>query len=399
MKRNNYSACLCCLLVCVLSLSPGFGGTALAAGPGQDETTQTEPAEYTAVDGYQIPEDERNDSVVEYQELGSLIHFNNDSVNEILADTEETRNDYTEIRDFFQSEKSSARRDRDEAEEDGNPEDYAENAALVEVYQSAIKGYNDSLKRLDKYSYNRDRIVLERQLTSTAQSLMISRQSLVIQKEYLEKAAELYGDLYENQNLQTQAGLSTERSVLDAYNKWQAAENSLSALEENQSDIERNLCLLLGIDENGGMEFQSIPPVELERMTELDLEPDTERSVNNNTEMITLRKTSSDGSSSGVKNKRRQVNELEEEIRIEMQTLYNKALQAKQSYDAAWTGLSGAETNWTNHQARYSMGMLSQAEYTQEEMTYIQKKTNFESAELSLFQALQNYEWAVNGIL
>lgn len=97
-------------------------------------------------------------------------------------------------------------------------DEYAANSTLEEIYRSRVKSYNDSIGKLDEASSNRSRILLERQLTSAAQSLMISMQSLRLQQAYLEKMEELYQAVYHNQMIQVQAGLSTGQAVQSAEN-------------------------------------------------------------------------------------------------------------------------------------------------------------------------------------
>lgn len=50
-----------------------------------------------------------------------------------------------------------------------------------------------------------------------------------------------------------------------------------------------------------------------------------------------------------------------------------------------------------NAQSKYFMGMLSDAEYLQEKMAYVGKQTDYKTAELNLFQAVQAYEWLIAG--
>ena len=43
--------------------------------------------------------------------------------------------------------------------------------------------------------------------------------------------------------------------------------------------------------------------------------------------------------------------------------------------------------------------MLSRTDYLQEQSSYIRKEFAFQTAELSLFQAMENYYWGVNGVM
>lgn len=82
-----------------------------------------------------------------------------------------------------------------------------------------------------------------------------------------------------------------------------------------------------------------------------------------------------------------------------MQNLYQEVLDANISFDAARAGLDSARITWENAQKKYSMGMLSRTDYLQEQSSYIQKEFAFQTAELSLFQAMENYYWGVNGVM
>ena len=74
------------------------------------------------------------------------------------------------------------------------------------------------------------------------------------------------------------------------------------------------------------------------------------------------------------KQKLRTLDELEEKVRIKMEQLYEEVNQKKQAYDAAKTGLDGAEILWSNIQNQYRMGMLSDAEYLEKQLPYMQKR-------------------------
>ena len=361
-------------------------------------TAWAESETYTAVDGGQISAERLEDSVIEYEELGSLIHAYNTQVQEMTEETEKNRKDYTEIRDYLITERHSATDDKEDAEDEGDAESYAEYAANEAAYQAGVKSYNKMIKKLDSATSNQTRISLEKQLTNAAQSLMISWQSLGIQKESAEKTETLYRELYENAQTQKSAGLATDQDVLEAYNGWQETSISLQSLEDSMTNLSQTLCLLLGMDESGAVTLQEIPAVDVSEISELNLENDTKTAISYNTDIISERNESAKGTAA-VANKDRQLDELEDKVTRKMKQLYENVQEAKQSYDAAQTGYRSAEITWNNAQAQYSMGMLSKAEYLQKEIAYIQKKTNYEAADLSLLQALETYRWAMKGIV
>lgn len=353
---------------------------------------------YTAVDGNQIPEERLSDNAIEYDELGSLIHANNLSVQEIKKSTDITRKEYEEARDYLRAEAGDSMRDKDEAKDDGEMEVYMEAKSLQAIYNSSAKSYSDRIKDLNKYSANQSRISTERQLTSAAQSLMISWQSLELQKEYTEKLTELYKAQYENTAVSQAAGLATDQEVTAAYNRWMNMSVSADSLADSQETLRQNLYLVLGV-EGEEMKLQKIPSADPEHLEEYDLEADTKKAVNNNSQVISERTSTSDLSTAGMNKKTRAESEMEEKVRIKMQQLYEEVTQAKQSYEAARTGFSSAEIRWSNAGQKYSLGMLSEAEYLEEQIQYVQKKTAFESADLALLSAMETYDWAVLGIM
>lgn len=374
----------------------GPGSGAPAPEPGKTEAMPEEESGYTAVDGNQISEERLQDGIVEYDELGSLVHYGNLSIQEMLASTESTRQDYQEIRDYLRTERASAGEEKKRAKEDDDMEGYMEYASLEEVYRSAAKSYNEQIKKLDRYSSNKTRLSLEKQLTNAAQSLMISWQSIQLQKEYLESMRGLYQEVYENTILQQSAGLATGVDAAEAYQNWNDVEISLSGMEDSEASICQSLYQILGIEDEASP--KRIPPVNAEQLSGRNLEEDIQKAIGNHADVIAERDTKSAGTASGNK-KQRTLEELGEKIKIELEQLYEEVNQKKQGYDAARAGLEGAKIQWKTAQDQYALGMLSIAEYLQKQMQYIQKKTAYESADLALFQALENYNWAVKGMI
>lgn len=354
---------------------------------------------YEAADGNRITNERLEDHTIEYEELGSLIHANNVTVQNITSSLESSKQWYTDDLSTLIWGKYETVQKKDDAEDEGDMESYAEYASSEAIYKSSIKSYKKMLDSLDDYSANRSRLLVERQLTNGAQSLMISYQSIQLQKEYLQKMAELFETQYENAKLQQQAGLGSDQDVNTAQNSWKSALSSLASLEASEKSIYQSLCAMLGVDTDGSMEIKTDVAVDLQQIEDMDLELDTQKAINNNSDIINARHTSSGNTTSGVNRKSRTVTELEENLTVTMKQLYENVNQAKTAYDAAKTGYQSAEISWGNTKNKNKMGMLSNAQFIQEEMQYIQKKTNYETAELNLFQALENYKWAVKGVV
>lgn len=163
--------------------------------------------------------------------------------------------------------------------------------------------------------------------------------------------------------------------------------------------IHENLCLMRGLATDGSMEIAKIPSADASREDSLDLNADTQTAIRNNTELISIRSNSSNSDTADMNAKSSKEQAQIEQVKTGMQDLYNQVLQSRQALASAQTGAQSAEITWKNAQSKYSLGMLSKAEYLQTQISYTQKKNALESANLSLFQALNIYDWAVKGIM
>ena len=398
-KRMRRKQCVV-LLAASLGWQACFVHTVFAAENVYHLSEETQENEiYTAADGNQIEDAQLNDTVIEYDELGSLIHTYNTSIREMTDSTERSRNDYKAMQEELRVAEGDAEWSRDEAEDEGDMETYAEEVSNRMVYQSAIRSYNDMIDSLDDYSSTKSQRNQEKQLTNSAQSLMISYQSLINEKEYTEKTLELYQAQYGDAQTRLSAGLGTAQEVMSAYTSQLSAELSLASLDADIASVYQSLCHLLGVDENGSMSVAEVPAPDLEKISQMDLTADTASAISNNLDIISERDSSTDGSTTDGERKNRTIDELKSQVTIEMQNLYQEVLDANISFDAARTGLDSARITWENAQKKYSMGMLSRTDYLQEQSSYIQKEFAFQTAELSLFQAMENYYWGVNSVM
>ena len=80
-----------------------------------------------------------------------------------------------------------------------------------------------------------------------------------------------------------------------------------------------------------------------------------------------------------------------------MQRLYQDVQDKKAAYEAAKTGLEAAELNRAASERQYQLGLMSQVQYVGTQISFYQKKGEKESANLSLLQAMENYDWGVLG--
>jgi len=114
--------------------------------------------------------------------------------------------------------------------------------------------------------------------------------------------------------------------------------------------------------------------------------------------LINDRHAKVESSTSGAQYKLRTVENGEEKLASKMKSLYEEVLQKQRELTAAQTAWQRAEQEKQNNDLKYSLGMLSQEESISSEMSYLQSSAACKAADLALTQAMDTYDWAVQGI-
>ena len=89
----------------------------------------------------------------------------------------------------------------------------------------------------------------------------------------------------------------------------------------------------------------------------------------------------------------------EAEISSSMVNLYNAVIQARNSYSTSQAAFELEQTRMDMAERKMSLGMIGKLEYLQQKMSYTAAEADVRTAELSLLQAMETYDWAVKGNL
>ena len=344
ISRRNMNRILARALSGSLLLTAVLPVTALAQ---TDDGNQTE-------DERQIAEETAaslQDGVLEYGELQDMIRLYNPTMEQALSSYNNTLEQYAEARAQLKRGQYSVSTDKEEAEDNGDTEDYAYYASEEAIDKSAAASYQDMYESMQE--------------TSSTSSLRQTKQ---------------------------------QADVLSANEQLLNARASLETIQESQDEIYRSLCLMVGQETDGSLTIAEIPSPDVSKIDSYDLESDTQKAIGNNYTLMSERHTSSGGTTSGVNNKKRNVAESEENLKIQMESLYNDILQKKQELEAEKTAYEKAVQEKNLADTKYSLGMMSQTDYLSAEMAAIQAEADYRSADLALVQAMDTYEWAVLGI-
>ena len=245
-------------------------------------------------------------------------------------------------------------------------------------------------------------------IVSGAETLMNQYEYYLAQRTVVAKALEIARTAQAIQQTMQAQGLAVDADVLSAAAQLSSAKSQLESIDAGIDQIYKTLCYYTGWDKGADTVIGPVPAADPSVIGTLDLASDKETAVNNNYSLISMRSGSGAGMSdfqvrttkgmTQKANKMRTVDYSEDQLRSDMQTLYDTILEKNAAYDSASTAYQSAQLTWNAAQIQRQNGTLSQIQFMQQELAYLQAQSGFKCADLNLQQALRNYQWAVKGV-
>ena len=342
------------------------------------------------------------DNVLEYSEIQNRIREYNPTISQVWKTYEDTRQDYanmvTELESQYQVVKNLADSYESAGEMMGNQVLISTAKQLKKGYQSTMESMEDTVSQWNDNKSTGSIRSYERQMTAGAQQAMIGYDTIRQNIATLETMVQLYDRQYQMYTRQKELGLATDKDVLSSYTSFLSAQSQLASLNNQADSVRRSLCQLLGYDPETNPEIRSLPAFDMTRLEGMNLEEDTKKAIGNNYTLISQRTSAAGKTNAKRENRNKILDEGDQKLTIEMQRLYQDVVDKKAAYDAAATGYQAAEASWGAAQRQYQNGLISEIQYIGLQLAYYQKKAAFESANLSLWQAMENYDWGITGL-
>lgn len=342
------------------------------------------------------------DNVLEYSEIQNRVREYNPTISQVWKTYEDTRQDYanmvTELESQYQVVKNLADSYESAGEMMGNQVLISTAKQLKKGYQSTMESMEDTVSQWNDNKSTGSIRSYERQMTAGAQQAMIGYDTIRQNIATLETMVQLYDRQYQMYTRQKELGLATDKDVLSSYTSFLSAQSQLASLNNQADSVRRSLCQLLGYDPETNPEIRSLPAFDMTRLEGMNLEEDTKKAIGNNYTLISQRTSAAGKTNAKRENRNKILDEGDQKLTIEMQRLYQDVMDKKAAYDAAATGYQAAEASWGAAQRQYQNGLISEIQYIGLQLAYYQKKSAFESANLSLWQAMENYDWGITGL-
>lgn len=342
------------------------------------------------------------DNVLEYEEIAGLIHEYNATVQKDSIDYAEFRREYGNTNDEV------ADKYRELADDllsvdypDIDDSNYGSVMAQIIGNEQSAKQYqqtaDDALE--DSYVKYMTNCLTEANLVASAQTEMINYYINQLQLQIAERSKEQQKDNYQAAVNRQAVGMATEVEVLTAleslHTSDQTIQNSQTAIDTGK----QKLLVMLGWKADDTPEIREIPAVDMDRISALNPEEDKASALANSyTQLINLRQLENARSTDKKETLQTSVAETERSIYATLYASYQSVLAAKTSYDLAVAQYNLEQQNQQVADRKVATGEMAQMEYRTQTNTTEISRLNVEVAELNLFQALQTYDWKVNGL-
>ena len=381
MKRKQAAAAALALLMTV-----GVPGAALAGPSGADGGAA------------EAREASLNDGLLEYDELPELVERYNVTYKNTYSQTVNQSQNLDAARQLGKDANELMEEALDLKDDDMDEA----TRALYESYKESAKAMRKQAAELSTEELSgtveRSMKMLKTQQTMLAQNLLIQYQSAVSGKELTDKNEELAKASLDAVTAQASLGMASSEDVLKANQAWIQAQSAAVQLDSTIRNLKQNLLITCGWEGDADPEIAPLPAPDPARVDSMNLAADTETATQANYSFISLRQGAASGSVSRNA-KKRNVSQMRQSIAVGMEGLYAKAVAAKQAYEGAEANFQAAALDMQAADQKNAMGMMSRIAYLQAQASYLAAKSERDTAQTELFTAIQNYDWALKGMM
>lgn len=272
---------------------------------------------------------------------------------------------------------------------------------LSTIYAGQIKGLDMINKDLLKAGKNLKKPITKtnaslrlatKQVSLAAKALMINYKSLEGQENSLVELVSLNENILKNAKLQKKLGIITNADVEKANTDLLTAKANLTNIKLEKEKLRVALIKMLGWTENSNPDIADIPNIDLDYIDKINLEDDIKKAISNNSELVNFRNSRKNISSYSNEIEEVKETDMEDNIKIDMTSLYNNIKDDKTSYDASSLAYEAANLAYKAAANSKSLGMLSESAYLNAKVSYTQKKSEYEAAGLKLLNEIEEYK-------
>ena len=195
------------------------------------------------------------------------------------------------------------------------------------------------------------------------------------------------------------AGMSTQAKVLSAKESVASAEAALVTAESNLASTKESLCLMLGWGYGADVEIAELADPDQSKIAAIDVSADIQTALENSYAYRLTKKQLTNARTDSVKEKLSETEKNQREtISNSVKSAYDSLLLAQSDYEQAQSALALQEVSMKSADVKLAAGTITKNTYESQKASYTTAQVTARTQKLSLLQAMNDYDWAVNGL-
>lgn len=195
------------------------------------------------------------------------------------------------------------------------------------------------------------------------------------------------------------AGMSTQAKVLSAKESVSNAEAALVTAESNLASTKESLCLMLGWGYGADVEIAELADPDQSKIAAIDVSADIQTALGNSYAYRLTKTQLTNARTDSVKEKLSETEKNQKEtISNSVKSAYDSLLLAQSGYEQAQSALALQEVSMKSADAKLAAGTITKNTYENQQVSYTTAQVTAQTQKLSLLQAMNDYDWAVNGL-
>lgn len=239
----------------------------------------------------------------------------------------------------------------------------------------------------------------EAKLAKQAQGLMITYWTQYYNLDGQKARIEQAKLSYQSEQNRLAAGMSTQSKVLSAKESVSNAEAALVTAESNLASTKESLCLMLGWGYGADVEIAELAEPDQSKIAAIDVNADIQTALENSYAYRLTKKQLTNARTDSVKEKLTETEKNQREtISNSVKSAYDSLLLAQSNYEQAQSALALQEVSMKSADAKLAAGTITKNTYESQKASYTTTQVTAQTQKLSLLQAMNDYDWAVNGL-
>ena len=239
----------------------------------------------------------------------------------------------------------------------------------------------------------------EAKLAKQAQGLMITYWTQYYNLDGQKARVEQAKLSYQSEQNRLAAGMSTQSKVLSAKESVSNAEAALVTAESNLASTKESLCLMLGWGYGADVEIAELAEPDQSKIAAIDVNADIQTALGNSYAYRLTKTQLTNARTDSVKEKLSETEKNQKEtISNSVKSAYDSLLLAQSGYEQAQSALALQEVSMKSADAKLAAGTITKNTYESQKASYTTAQVTARTQKLSLLQAMNDYDWAVNGL-